>query len=61
MADIRPRDINALHHYRDTQECSIFEANAWEDRRRYTEAVDRANTVEDLKQVLRIIIQQVFR
>ena len=61
MADIRPRNIEAIKHHRDTQECSIFEAGLWDDRRRYTEAVNNAVTVEDLKQTLRVIIQEVFK
>lgn len=60
MNTIRNIDHEAVLNYRAIQKCSLQEAVSWDDKRRYTEAINAASTIEDLKQTLRVIIQRVF-
>jgi hypothetical protein len=44
--------IEELTDYRETHQCSIYEARKAIVNRMVTRAIDRAETVEDLKRIL---------
>ena len=59
-AGIRPYDHNEVKAYQAREQCSIREAEAWHDKERFQEALQKATSFDDPREIIEFLADKVF-